>query len=279
MRSLAIAAGGLLWAAPAALASSTTSVNWAGYAVHQAGVRFRSVTGEWRVPKPNCTGGSPGYSSVWVGLGGYSETSSALEQTGTEIDCQRSGQAHYFAWYELVPAAPHSLSVPVRPGDLMRASVKVSGRRVTIAVSNLTERRTYRRTFSASKLNLTSAEWIVEAPSECTGSGACFTLPLADFGSASVSAARATSTTGRTGAVASGLWTFTEITLVPHGPRFIGNMLEQSGEAVPSALTAGGSAFTVSYQPASQPPAGGSTGSPGPFFTARGSRLPAGRVN
>ena len=40
---------------PAALADSTNSSNWAGYAVHRHGVSFRSVTGTWRQPRSKCT--------------------------------------------------------------------------------------------------------------------------------------------------------------------------------------------------------------------------------
>lgn len=266
-------AGGLLWVAPAALATSTTSANWSGYAAHRAGVRFHSVTGEWRVPTPDCVAGSPGYSSIWVGLGGYSERSTALEQAGTEIDCTQSGKAHYFDWYELVPAAPQSLSLGVKPGDLMRVSVTASGRRVTIVVSDLTDRRTFRKSFYPSKLDTTSAEWIVEVPSECTSSGRCFTLPLADFGQASLFAARATTTAGGAGAITSRRWNTTKITLQPSGPRFISEMAARAGEAVPSPLTAGGSAFTVSYEAISLP-GGGS----GPFVTTRASGVAAGRL-
>ena len=37
--------------------------------------------------------GRESYSAVWVGLGGYSENASALEQIGTDADCSRSGAA------------------------------------------------------------------------------------------------------------------------------------------------------------------------------------------
>ncbi len=77
--------------APAALADSTNSSNWAGYAVHRQGVSFRSVTGTWRQPKVRCTPGKATYSAFWVGLGGYSLNAPALEQTGTEVVEHRIG--------------------------------------------------------------------------------------------------------------------------------------------------------------------------------------------
>ena len=92
-----------------AATASTTSSNWAGYAVTSQGssqaVRFRRVTGTWVVPSGSCTRGSPSYSAAWIGVGGFDETSTALEQIGTEFDCKGSGRASYSAWYELVPAA------------------------------------------------------------------------------------------------------------------------------------------------------------------------------
>lgn len=261
-RLLLIAVGTLLWAAPAALASSATSVNWAGYAAHRSGVRFRFVSAEWTVPIADCTAVSPGYSSVWVGLGGYGVRSGALEQTGIAIDCSPSGRSSYLAWYELVPAASHSVALGVKPGDLIRGAVSASGHEVTISLEDLTDNRAFRRTFSPSRVDATSAEWIVEAPSQCTGSGECFALPLADFGHVHVFGAHATTTGGRSGTVASRRWSTTEITLLSRGFRFIADNPDQAGQAVPSDLTADGSAFTVTYrQSPSEPP-----GPPGPFL-------------
>jgi hypothetical protein len=241
---LAITAGGLLWAAPAALAG-VTSANWAGYAAHRPGVRFRYVTGEWQVPTASCTPGAPAFSSNWIGLGGYRENSGALEQTGTETDCSASGRVNYSAWYELVPAAPHSISLGLRPGDLVRGSARAAGGWVTIVLSDLSNGRSFRRSFHPSYLDRTSADWIVEAPSECTHSGRCRTLPLADFGRTSLFAARATTVAGRAGAITSRWWNTTTITLV-HGSRSPAGT-GSAPEAAPSGLTAGGSAFTVAY--------------------------------
>lgn len=210
---------------------------------------------------------------MWVGLGGYSGTSSALEQTGIEVDCSSSGHTVFFAWYELVPSAPGTIPLTVRPGDLIRGTVSASGRWVTITLADLTRRRTFEKSFYASELDTTAAEWIVEAPSECASGGQCFTLPLADFGRAGFLAAYATTTQGRGGAVASPSWGTTKITLVPRGSRVFAATADELAEAIPSALTSGGSAFTVSFEASSQP----TTGS-GPFFGARDSHLHVGRL-
>ncbi len=73
------------------------------------------MSAQWRVPTGACSNG-PTYSSIWIGLGGYSRSSNALEQTGTELDCTREGRAVYSAWYELVPAAPRDVSLGVNAG-------------------------------------------------------------------------------------------------------------------------------------------------------------------
>jgi hypothetical protein len=253
-----------LWAAPAALADSVGSGNWAGYAAHRSGVRFRSVSGRWMVPRGSCNSGQPGFSSIWVGLGGYSGKSNALEQTGTELDCTRSGQAIFSAWYELVPAAAHTVSLGVRGGDLMQAAVTVTGHRVTIALQDLTDHRAFRRTVEDSDLDTTSADWIVEAPAGCNPAGNCFTLPLADFGTATISSASAVTQSGHRASVTSRWWGTTKITLSPHATRsFVTTVPNAGAKATPSALSAGGSAFSVIFERTSA--STGQTGSGGPY--------------
>ena len=54
--------------------------------------------------------------AIWVGLGGYTVGSNALEQTGTAADCNGAGKATYYAWYELVPASSVTLKLKIFPG-------------------------------------------------------------------------------------------------------------------------------------------------------------------
>src|SRR3954453_14307080 len=62
------------------------SANWAGYAVtHRR--PFPSVTGRWVQPAATCANQSPTFSAFWVGLGGFSENSFGVEQTGTLANC------------------------------------------------------------------------------------------------------------------------------------------------------------------------------------------------
>jgi hypothetical protein len=63
-------------------ATTYGSYNWAGYAVHTG--TYTSVSGAWIVPKIQ-TGSPSGYSSAWIGIGGFSGNS--VIQIGTEQDC------------------------------------------------------------------------------------------------------------------------------------------------------------------------------------------------
>jgi len=243
-----ISAGIALLPASAAAQTSTRSQNWAGYAVH--GPLFQGVSARWRQPHASC-GSTRTYSAMWVGLGGYRLTSSAVEQVGTELDCV-GGRPRSSAWYELTPSPAHGVRVGVRPGDLIAASVTAAGDRVTIAISDLTSHRTFQRTIASSHVvDVSSAEWILEAPSECIfGTSACQTLPLANFGRAGFTLARAQLLSGQVGTISTAGGQDTKITLGPRAPLFVSIHPGQVpvGTATPSALINRGSSFNVTYQ-------------------------------
>ena len=181
------ALGGLVHStrAVAVTAPSTPSSNWSGYAVTSptaTAVSYTSVTGTWTVPTANCTPADAGASSaVWVGLGGYSETSQELEQTGTSADCDQAGHASYYIWYELVPADSVNLKVKIMPGDVIASSVVVNGTDVLVQVNDRTRHVIFTRHLSMASPDLSSAEWIAEAPSQCSDSGYCPQLSLTRF--------------------------------------------------------------------------------------------------
>jgi hypothetical protein len=264
--SLAVVALAALAAAPAALADSTQSSNWAGYAVHRSGVKYKKATGTWIQPTATCSAGHATYSSVWVGLGGYGLNSKALEQIGTEADCTAGGRAVSSAWYELVPDPSHAIRLTIDPGDRVRATVSVTGAEVTLSLTDLTRHRSFTKRLRASTVDTTSAEWILEAPSVCTSSVSCHTLPLADFGSTPISSASAVTTTGRRGTITDPRWTATKISLAASGRRFISDPWASLVTAVPSAPTANGTAFTVTY-----------SGSATPTGPVQGARVAGGR--
>jgi Peptidase A4 family len=233
---LAASGGAVVASAAQAATVSTTSANWAGYALRRAGTTFRTVSGTWTVPAVACTAGRATYSANWVGLGGYSTTAKALEQLGTESDCSRSGKASYAAWFEVVPAAASTAKLTVKPGDVITASVQVRGRVVTLKLIDRTRGTTATKVVRASAVDLTSAEWIVEAPALCSGSttsdASCAQTALADFGATGFSAARATTSAGHTGTILDAAWTPVAIAL---------------RATTPGALDEAGAAFAVTY--------------------------------
>lgn len=249
----ALVSAAVLAGAPAAMANTTRSTNWAGYAIHRPGASFRQVSATWTEPAATCIPGQPSYSAVWVGLGGYKANSDSLEQTGTEIDCNAAGKVVSSAWFELVPAPSRTVSLPVDPGDVMHATVTVTGHRVVIELVNATRNQTFRRALYASSVDVSSAEWIVEAPSECVSQFACQGLPLADFGSVTFGSATATLRSGAVGAIANHRWGRTRIDLIAGSQRMIvaRNTSDVAGTAAPSALQGDGSAFAVTYAAAS----------------------------
>jgi hypothetical protein len=256
-------------AAQTAVAPAATSVssNWSGYAV--TGTSFRTVTGSWVVPTANCSSSTAGTtaSAFWIGLGGDSEASNALEQAGTETDCLANGTVNYSAWYELVPAASQKARLAVSAGDRIAASVRVEGTAVTVELRNMTTGAHFARTLRMSAPDTSSAEWIAEAPSALTPGGTTL-LPLTDFGTVRFTDATATSATGHTGAIADNAWTATRIVLRSNGgggqgPGPFGQFTAADTgavEATPSRLTTNGSAFRVTWSrsqagSAARPPA------------------------
>ncbi len=250
---LAIGAG---WATAAAGAATSVSTNWAGYvAVRSASgsSHFSSVSGTWTQPSATCSNGKAAYSAVWVGLGGYSESASALEQVGTDADCTRAGHASYSVWYELLPAGPVSVALKVQPEDELSASVTVRAHHVTLRIRNLTTGRRFTTTKRVSKIDASSAEWIVEAPSVCLTASNCATLPLADFGTTLFSSATATAR-GHTGTIADADWSAGALELQQDAGSGAGNSaaLRNSTRtltvATPSAASAADGSFSVAWQ-------------------------------
>jgi len=168
-----LASPSLVWHGP--YHSTTTSSNWAGYAVTGATNSVSFVNGSWTVPTVSgCRAGSSSYSSFWVGIDGYS--SSSVEQTGTDSDCH-GATAQYYAWYEFYPSPSHTISgLAIHPGDVIYASVAFASSKFTVTLTDTTTGKSFSLSATVSAAQRTSAEWIAEAPS----SGRI--LPLANFG-------------------------------------------------------------------------------------------------
>jgi hypothetical protein len=213
------------------------SQNWAGYTV--SGSNFSSVSGSWVEPSATCGSGQTD-AAFWVGLGGSSSQSQALEQTGTEIDCSATGQATHFAWYELVPKAPVKMNVAIHSGDKISARVTVSGTSVTVALSDDTTGQSATSTLQMSSPDTSSAEWIAEAPSECDSTLTnCQPLDLTDFGTVQFTDATTTAN-GHAGTISDSAWTPSAVEIGDNG----------AAGAQPTSSNSAGSAFSVKYDAA-----------------------------
>lgn len=215
-----------------------TSLNWSGYVVKtslrkpQKG-SVDSVAGQWQEPGISPSSSANAYSSTWVGIDG--DSSSSVEQLGTEGDWTPDGEQHY-AWFEMYPKAGYTINdFPVAPGDQIGAGARYIGKgQFFLAITNYTEGVFYvvpanhSRLLSAAR---SSAEWIVEAPA---GGGV---LPLADFGTISF-ADCTTELDGITGSISDPGWKFETLT-----------MKTRRGviKAMPSPLSEDGTSFSVSW--------------------------------
>ncbi len=218
---------------------SVTSTNWSGYAVTGPTGSVTDVKGSWTVPAIQGTCSSTNqYSSHWVGIDGY--TSSTVEQTGTDSDCQNGAPA-YYAWYEFYPLPSFTISgMTIKPGDVITADVTHSRSHYTVTITDLTTGQSFSKSKTVSSARASSAEWITEAPSSSGG-----VLPLANFGTVSwgydntnVANTNYATISGTTAAIGSFGAAVHQITMVTSGGAV---------KASPSALTSDGTSFTVNW--------------------------------
>jgi hypothetical protein len=101
-------------------------------------------------------------------------------------------------------------------------------------------------------LDVSSAEWIAEAPSNCTPSGRCTAVPLTQFGNVTFTNAAAIGN-AHAGTIADPAWSQIQIELISDGAtsRFFGtgDPLGPAVGALPSDLSVDGRSFSVSWQP------------------------------
>jgi hypothetical protein len=201
-----------------AASNASVSENWAGYVDKtKGGSDFSAASASWREPSVTCTAGESSYSAYWVGLGGGGSSSSdALEQEGTQADCNADGSVKHYAWYELVPSAPVRIAMTVSAGDQMYARTAVSGDAVTVQVDDRTTGKSFKKTIQMTSAtpDTSTAEWVAEAPSECSDStlSDCQVLSLADFGTVKFTDAYATAG-GHTGAISDSHFSATPVAL------------------------------------------------------------------
>jgi Peptidase A4 family len=208
----------------------SASTNWSGYAAYNA--TFSHAEGDWTVPAANCSavrGQQATIAAAWVGIDGF--LSNTVEQGGTDTDCIGK-TPFYIAWYEFFPDRPVFLDQsthPVEAGDHMHAEVSVSGTTATITLQNLSRSWTLTPppSMSSSSFAFSSAEWILEAPSN----------KLTNFGTVNFTNAAATGGGTTNGAIDD--FTNDRITMVTRNGR--------TTRATPSSLSGGGTAFSVTF--------------------------------
>ena len=212
-----------------------TSARWAGYVDTREGGAFTAVRATWVQPRIRCD--RPGSSAAfWIGLGGATARPRGLEQLGTEADCSDDLTASYSAWYELVPARPIELPISIAPGDTISAELTVADRLVNLAIHDLTNRSAYTTQTATASIDLSSAEWIAEAPSFCLLH--CTPLPLAYFRTVTFTSAT-TSLEGHTGPIGDSAWTSQRVMLKTPA---------REPRAVTSRLSADGKSFFVRWR-------------------------------
>jgi len=201
----------------ATLATIRTSVNWSGFVVTArpgTTMSFTSAAGAWTAPSVTCGRDDVGASAaVWVGLGGYDRGQAEVEQIGTAANCDARGRPTYFAWFEIAPYPAYSIDHKVRPGDVIRATVTIARPLVTLHLANRTRKWAVTKTITWNGDDPASAEWIVEAPTNCVRFK-CAQAALANFGSITIAEISATGGSSR-GTLVSPVWDLIPVGLVP----------------------------------------------------------------
>jgi hypothetical protein len=213
---------------------TTTSLNWAGYAVTPASHDVTAVASTFVVPAAGLI--PPGFAASWTGIGGYN--TSDLIQAGVSEnslpDNPISG-AQYGAWYEILPAAETPLdgcagnaACPVKPGDAVSVGISLSSPgQWLISMKDPTEGWTWSKTIAYASTE-SSAEWIHEAPTLIAQ------MLLANTGTTRFGPTSTfTTASGGTQTIAQG-----SPTLINMGPGLI-------NEATTSPLAANGESFNV----------------------------------
>jgi hypothetical protein len=205
--------------------------NWSGYAETGSKGAYSEVFARWNVPAVSATP-KASYSSSWVGIDG--DNNSDLIQTGTESDYY-GGKAHYYAWWEILPAAETLItSLTVSPGDSMAAYVdKDSGTKWTMYIDD----ETTGQEFSIVKKYTGPADSVEIIQEATTVNGKIG--PLAHYGSV-------TFTVTGINNVAPVLKKSEEIFMI--------NSADTKVISSPSLPSTAGNAFTVDYGPTQPPP-------------------------
>ena len=132
---------------------------------------------------------------------------------------------------------PDSFASSIAAGDTITAEVIVDNGVATLALTDVTTGQTFTTQATPSLLDVSSAEWIAEAPAACFGASRCEQLTLANFGTVEFSGS-STTANGHVGTISDGSWSATSIDLGGG-----------AGAATAAALSTDGSDFTVAFVP------------------------------
>lgn len=204
---------------PPSTTPTITSPNWSGYGV--GGGPYTAVSGTFTVPSLYNTDPAGTDMSEWVGIDGFSDSS--LIQAGIQEypDPSDTDLFYIVPWWEILPANQTNITgMTIAPGNSITVDIgQLSGTTwaITLEDDSTEQSFTTDRTYSA---DLSSAEWIVEAPDENESP-----TQLADY-----------SATGFSGMGITGTETsLNEIVMVQSGVQV----------STPSALVSG--AFNIAY--------------------------------
>jgi hypothetical protein len=242
---------------------TSSSTNWAGYAITGASGSVTSVSGSWIVPTVSAIASTPtAYSAFWVGIDGF--TSSTVEQTGTLSYTVNGVVQSPYAWFEFYPNPMYQIitatitgtNIPVAatvtPGDVMSATVNFVSSSTTTSKHSVTVNDVFSVTISDTSVGWTfstqgtvpnaamsSAEWIAEAPSSSTG-----VLPLANFGTVYFTNSYATSNTVNSpiGNFGSSVNQINMVGISGHG-----RIATSYTKAITSGLSTDGTSFNVAW--------------------------------
>ncbi len=211
-----------------------TSGNWSGYAEDNGTgtADDTSVSGTFAIASLYQNESLDDAMSEWVGIDGYLDGNQNLIQAGIFEAPLSATTFGFYAWYEILPAASVNLNMEgyfadMAPGDTFTITIsKTTSTTWTIAMDDVTQGETFStvQTYPPGGTSETSAEWIVEAPSETEGGD---TVPLADY----------TPTT------------FTNLSVVGSDSEQTEIVMYQGDDfvSVPSGTAEGGTSFNLTY--------------------------------
>lgn len=152
-----------------------TNSHWSGYVAETSYSSpqrdFDTVCGSWIVQSVSSS--SYGNAAQWIGIGGATESSKTLIQTGTDSESTLNGVS-YYAWYELCPSGAIVIPINIQAGNIISASVyldELGSHNWQIHLSDITTGEQFTSPVFNYDSGQLSAEWIEENPNT-----------LADFG-------------------------------------------------------------------------------------------------